>query len=98
MDISSRAVTNESSLEDDLDIDNKDDREKIMREILKLREQSRSYKTFYGTGNKGDVNKIPTAKTQFTGSVEPKKSRKSRNHSRDIWSPGIDETAISPRG
>ena len=88
-------LTNDD-LRDDLDIDNKDDREKIMREILKLRQQSRSYKSFYGAGNKGDVNKIPTAKTQFTDSVEPKKSRKSRNHSRDIWSP-IDETAISPR-
>ena len=88
-------LTNDD-LQDDLDIDNKDDREKIMREILKLRQQSRSYKSFYGAGNKGDVNKIPTAKTQFTDSVEPKKSRKSRTHSRDIWSP-IGETAISPR-
>ena len=48
-----------------------------MREILKLREQSRSYKTFYGTGNKGDVNKIPTAKTQFTDSWNQKISKES---------------------
>lgn len=88
-------LTNDD-LRDDLDVDNKDDREKIMREILKLREQSNSYKMYYGSGNRGDVNKVPTAKTKFTDSVEPKKSRKGGNDSRDIWSP-IGETAISPR-
>jgi hypothetical protein len=90
-------LTNDD-LKDDLDIEDKDDRDKMMREILKLRENSRSYKKFYGTGNIGDVGEVPKAKTQFTdNNVDSVKLNKSIKHQkRDIWSP-IAETAISPR-
>ena len=54
-------LTNDD-LKDDLDIDDSNDRDTIMREILKLRESSRSYKKFYGAGNVGDVNKVPKQK------------------------------------
>ena len=91
-------LTNDD-LKDDLDIDDSNDRDTIMREILKLRESSRSYKKFYGAGNVGDVNKVPKAKTPFTENIsaaDEKATKKNRSQKRDIWSP-LNETAISPR-
>ena len=87
-------LTNDD-LKDDLDIDDSNDRDTIMREILKLRESSRSYKKFYGAGNVGDVNKVPKAKTPFTENISAADEGHQKNRSKAEFD--IEFIAISPR-